>query len=72
MIKVGVVGRIISGEEQGRYVRIQKLPDDPPSYLVLTATDRNFEREGGDAWVEDESSLIQFFEESRWVVQWEK
>lgn len=72
MIKVGPIGRIVSGEEQGRYVRIQELPDQPVSYLILTAADRDFREAGGDAWVEDEASLRQYFDESRWIVQWEE
>ncbi|MCX4823792.1 hypothetical protein OG883_28745 [Streptomyces sp. NBC_01142] len=70
-MRIGVIGRITSAEEHGRYVRIQQLSDEPPSYVVLTASDRNFQSEGGDAWVEDETSLRQYFEESRWTVQWE-
>ncbi|MCF3145144.1 hypothetical protein [Streptomyces platensis] len=72
MIKTGVIGYIESGDDQGKYVRIQKLPDDPPSYLVLTAADREFMTDGGDEWVEDYDSLHQFFEEARWVVKWDE
>ncbi|MFF4533963.1 hypothetical protein ACFY1P_32425 [Streptomyces sp. NPDC001407] len=70
MIRVGVVGRIASGDEQGRYVLIKELPDVPPSYLILTAADSDFQTAGGDSWVEDEASLQQFFDEARWVVAW--
>lgn len=71
MIKIGAVGRISSGDEQGKYVKIQELPDDPPSYLILTAADRDFRHDGGDAWVEDRASLSQYFEEAHWIVEWE-
>ncbi len=71
MIKIGVVGRIESGDDQGKFVKVQELADEPPSYLVLTAADDAFMTEGGDEWVEDFESLRQFFEEARWVVSWQ-
>ncbi|MET8443306.1 hypothetical protein ACN6LF_002401 [[Kitasatospora] papulosa] len=72
MIKINTIGRIISGEESGRFVKIQELPDDPPSFLILTAADREFHQEGGDAWVENKDSLQQYFTESHWVVNWDE
>lgn len=69
-IEVGVVGVIVKGDEAGRFVFVQELPDDPPSYLVHTAADENFKTSGGDAWVEDHASLADFFEEGKWVVEW--
>ncbi|MFJ8933792.1 hypothetical protein ACIRLA_45240 [Streptomyces sp. NPDC102364] len=70
MIKVEALGRIASGDEQGRYVYVQELADDPPSYLVLTATDPALKVAGSDEWAEDFASLEQFFDEGRWVVEW--
>ncbi|MEU6055813.1 hypothetical protein ABZ829_35940 [Streptomyces xanthochromogenes] len=70
MIKIGTLGRIKKGDEAGRYVFIKELPDDPPSYLVLTAIDEEFKVAGGDEWVEDYPSLVSFFEEGQWVVEW--
>ncbi|MFZ3554878.1 hypothetical protein [Streptomyces sp. BH055] len=70
MIQVDTLRWIASGDEQGRYVYIQELPDDPPSYLVLTAADAALKVAGGDEWVEDFVSLQQFFDEGRWVVEW--
>ncbi|MGW3157551.1 hypothetical protein [Streptomyces sp. NPDC001089] len=70
MIRLETLGRITSGEEQGRYVYIRELADDPPSYLVLTAADPDLKVAGGDEWVEDFASLEQFFEEGGWVVEW--
>ncbi|WP_203887533.1 hypothetical protein [Planotetraspora kaengkrachanensis] len=57
-------------DEAGRFVFIKELPDEPPSYLVLTAADEEFKVPGGDEWVEDYASLIAFFQEGRWVVEW--
>ncbi len=57
MIRINTLGRIASGYDQGKFVKIQELPDNPHSYLVLTAADRNFKTFGGDAWVEDGNCL---------------
>ncbi|MFW6638508.1 hypothetical protein ACOALZ_00535 [Nocardiopsis algeriensis] len=70
MIEIGVVGRITEGEEVGRFVFVEELPDNPPSYLIHTAADRDFKISGGDSWVEDFSSLVEFFKEGRWTVEW--
>ncbi|MFG2264767.1 hypothetical protein [Streptomyces sp. NPDC048720] len=71
MIRIGRVGEIISGDESGKFVKIDELPDSPPSYLILLAYDRAFSSGCGDYWVEDQESLEQFFDEGRWVVNWE-
>ncbi|MFE0174948.1 hypothetical protein ACFWZ2_21760 [Streptomyces sp. NPDC059002] len=70
MIEVEKAGRIRSGDDAGKYVKIQELPDSPPSYLILLAHDRQFEHGCGDHWVEDHASLEGFFRESQWVVDW--
>ncbi|MFK4071767.1 hypothetical protein [Streptomyces sp. NPDC029674] len=64
------VGRISSGDDAGKYVKIQELPDSPPSYLILLACDPEFVNGCGDYWVEDRPSLEGFFREGRWVVDW--
>ncbi|MFE9336121.1 hypothetical protein [Streptomyces sp. NPDC007063] len=71
MIMVNKVGRIASGDEQGKFVKIEEFSGAPTSYLVLTAAERDFQLAGGDEWVEDYASLEQFFAEARWVVAWE-
>ncbi|WP_327352605.1 hypothetical protein [Streptomyces sp. NBC_01304] len=72
MIRIGVTGRIVSGDRAGAYVRIEALrPEDPPSYLVHVAADRHFSVEGGDEWVEDLPSLRQYVAESGWAIAWE-
>ncbi|MFD7291684.1 hypothetical protein ACFV9W_00215 [Streptomyces sp. NPDC059897] len=38
--------------------------------MVLTAADPDLKVAGGDEWVEDFASLQQFFDEGRWVVEW--
>ncbi|MDX3231482.1 hypothetical protein [Streptomyces sp. ME19-01-6] len=70
MIRIDEVGWIRSGDDAGKYVRIQELPDTPPSYMILMAFDREFNNGYGDYWVEDFASLQEFFAEGEWVVEW--
>jgi hypothetical protein len=70
LIKVGKVGRIVAGDEVGKFVRVDELADSPPSYLILLAHDQEFSRGCGDYWAEDFASLEQFFIEGKWVVEW--
>ncbi|MBE9497983.1 hypothetical protein IHE61_01880 [Streptomyces sp. GKU 257-1] len=72
MIMINKVGRIASGDDQGKFVKIEELSGNPTNYLVLTAADRDFQFDGGDEWVEDYAALEQFFEEARWVVVWDE
>jgi hypothetical protein len=70
VIEFGKVGYIRSGDDAGKYVKIQELPDSPPSYLILMAHDEEFRNGYGDYWVEDRKSLNDFFAEGSWVVEW--
>ncbi len=38
-IRIGVVGHIVSGQEQGRYVMVEDDGEHSGGYLVLTAAD---------------------------------
>ncbi|MFG3252141.1 hypothetical protein [Streptomyces sp. NPDC048172] len=70
MIRIDQIGHITAGLDSGKYVRVDELPDTPPSYLILMAHDKDFERGCGDYWVEDHSALEQFFSESGWEISW--
>lgn len=70
LIRIGKIGRIVSGDETGKFVRVDELPDSAPSYLILLADDQEFKRGRGDYWVEDFLSLEQFFIEGKLVVEW--
>ncbi|SES18528.1 hypothetical protein [Streptomyces qinglanensis] len=71
MIIPNRVGRIASSGDQGKFVKVEEISGTPISYLICTATDRDFQFDGGDEWVEDYASLEKFFEEAQWVVAWE-
>ncbi|MFJ9109675.1 hypothetical protein [Streptomyces sp. NPDC102283] len=70
MIEIDDVGRMTAGDECGKFVRIEELPDDPPSYLILIAEDPEFLDGCGDHWVENREDLDRFFTEARWEVEW--
>ncbi|MFE0099474.1 hypothetical protein [Streptomyces sp. NPDC059009] len=69
-MEINKVGFIRTGDEAGKYVRVEELPDSPPSYLILLAHDREFKNGCGDYWAEDYPSLEGFFSEGNWAVGW--
>jgi hypothetical protein len=71
LIQIDTIGRIASGDDEGHYVKVKELFDEPSSFLVLVSATPDFTGPGGDYWVEDLASLQQFFEESHWVVEWQ-
>lgn len=71
MIQIGTIGHIVAGEDEGHYVKVQELADEPPSFLILVSATPDFSGPGGDYWVENHAALQQFFDESRWVVEWQ-
>lgn len=68
-IKIGTVGRIVSGDTDGEYVKVIDDADNTGGLLILTA-DAPDMRNAFDNWVEDMAALVQFFEESKWSVEW--
>ena len=71
MIPVGVLGRILAGQEKGRYVRVQDDRDRTGGFLILTGADRDLQMSGADNWVDGNAALVRFFEESGWLIEWE-
>jgi hypothetical protein len=70
MIPYDRAGKISTGDHVGKFVKIKELPDNPSSFLVLLAHDARFEKGCGDYWVEDYASLLEFFTEAKWVIEW--
>jgi hypothetical protein len=70
-MRVGERGRIASGREQGRYVRVQDDQSRTGGFLILTAADPDLTVEGADCWVENRLALERFAQESNWVIEWE-
>jgi hypothetical protein len=65
----GRVGRIVKGDEKGRYVKIIDDSSSTGGFLILTSDDVEF-RVGHDCWVESRVALEQYFDESDWLIDW--
>lgn len=69
-IRIGNVGRIIGGDEVGKYLKIVDDSARSGGFLILVTSDKEM-KDGHDYWVEDKATLERFFRESRWSVEWE-
>ena len=61
MIPVGKIGRLISGDERSRYVKVEDDLENTGGYLILISSNPDF-NSGADHWVEKEL-LANFLEE---------
>jgi len=68
-IKIGIVGKIVAGDEAGSFVKVLDDTDKTGGFLILTSSTPEM-KDGFDSWVENESSLKQYFVESNWVIRW--
>lgn len=68
-IKIGEIGKIVSGEELGRYVKVVDDAANTGGFLILTAAAPDMQ-DCFDSWVETRETLQCFFEESGWTVEW--
>ncbi|WCM92757.1 hypothetical protein M5C99_20820 [Acidovorax sp. NCPPB 2350] len=69
-IEIGKHGKIISGVEAGRYLKIVDDKESSGGYLIITAATSDLQKDGSDTWVENEAQLEKYFEESKWNVDW--
>jgi hypothetical protein len=68
-ISIGIVGKIIKGEECGSYAKIIDDTDDTGGYLILVSKNIDLQ-DGYDSWVQDWGALTCFFQESSWEIDW--
>lgn len=71
-ILIGVVGKIISGEEHGRFIKVIDDSENTGGFLILTADDIEFRSRGYDDWVEDREHLKRYFLGSQWLIEWSR
>jgi hypothetical protein len=69
MIRIGKKGRITKGTSAGWFVLVDDDSENTGGFLILTAKDIDFE-DGFDNWVENMSSLEQYFQEAGWEIEW--
>ena len=70
MILIGTVGKILSGDSAGWYVKVLDDSHDSSGFLILTSIESDFST-GFDNWVENKEKLECFFAESGWQIEWQ-
>ena len=68
-IKINVVGKVIKGDGVGSFIKILDDSESTGGFIILFAEDSTFSQVF-DGWVEDYKSLVGFFIESDWVIEW--
>lgn len=68
-IKIGVVGKILAGDDLGCWLRIDDDSSNTGGFLVHVSKDSGF-MDSGDDWVESYDVLREYFEESNWEIDW--
>lgn len=68
-IKIGQLGKIVSGTEAGRYIHIVDDAENTGGFLILIALDPEL-RTGLDDWVENSQVLDQYFKQCDWIIEW--
>lgn len=68
-IRIGQIGKIISGDDCGMYLKIMDDSDSTGGYLILTSFNIDMS-DGFDNWTESYATLVQYFVESDWVIEW--
>ncbi|HIP39179.1 MAG TPA: hypothetical protein EYG88_07355 [Desulfocapsa sulfexigens] len=69
MIKISVKGKILKGDDAGKFVEILDDTGESGGFLIITSPDTKFEQ-GHDDWVEDMNALEKYFIESKWEIEW--
>ncbi|GGF27966.1 hypothetical protein GCM10011611_37480 [Aliidongia dinghuensis] len=68
-VPIGRVGKIVSGDEAGWFVKVLDDSDATGGFLILTSREDHFVS-GFDNWVADENALKQYLHEARWLIEW--
>lgn len=69
MIKIDTIGKIVTGEDAGCWLRIEDDARNTGGYLIHISRDPDF-IDSHDCWVKDKSDLDRFFKECAWKVEW--
>jgi hypothetical protein len=70
-IRIGVVGRIVEGDQCGHYVKVVDDSENTGGLLVLTCAKPDMGK-CFDAWVESADALHDYFTEASWLIEWPK
>jgi len=69
MIQINKIGYILNGDDKGSYIQILDDSLNTGGYLILISSKATFE-DNYDDWVEDYSSLEDYFIESNWKIKY--
>jgi hypothetical protein len=69
IVPIGRVGKIISGDDAGWFVKVLDDSAATGGFLILTSRDDHCVS-GFDNWVADENALEQYLHEARWLIEW--
>lgn len=69
-LRVGVLGRIVAGDDAGRYVEVLDDTSSSGGFLILTYDHSDRSGNAYDSWVESIGDADLYFEESSWDVEW--
>jgi len=69
-VRIGVLGRIVAGDDTGRFVEVLDDASLSGGFLILTYD--NVDRSGNafDSWVESITDVDLYFDECGWEVEW--
>ena len=68
-IKFNTVGKILSGDDAGLFVKVLDDTEISGGYFVLLSENCSFEKTYDD-WLENLVSLQAYVKESNWVIWW--
>jgi hypothetical protein len=69
-LRIGSLGLIVTGREEGRWVEVIDDHEDSGGYLVLTYSDSDRSPDVFDAWVESIIDVDRYFDECEWEIRW--
>lgn len=69
-LRIGSLGLIVAGREEGRWVEVIDDHEDSGGYLVLTYADSARSPDVFDAWVESILDVDRYFDECEWEIRW--
>jgi hypothetical protein len=73
-IKLNTVGQIVEGDQKGWYIVVEHDEKETGGYYVYQAPIEDVlnSTEGFDDWLESFEDVEGYFEESNWLILWNK
>ena len=65
-VRIGALGRILKGDEEGRVVEVVDDAENTGGWLIFTYADADRPPEVFDSWVRSRIEVDRYFDESGW------